>query len=129
MNSLLFPITLIFLLHLPCLALAETAGAANKPLDALLPKTESKPLQASPLFAGRGDGVTTCPVTGEKIISKKLKLDLHGRTVYFCCHGCLKAAKAQPDKFVKPTMSEQKQAVKAFLAKANPADSEEFCNE
>lgn len=86
-------------------------------------------LKSSSIFAGRGDGITTCPVTGEKIKTKKHKMDLYGRTVYFCCHGCLKAAKTTPDKFVKPTEAEQKQAVTRFLAKAQAVQAEEICNE
>ena len=38
-------------------------------------------------FKGLGDGVETCPVTGEKIINKDVKDEFYGRTVNFCCAG------------------------------------------
>ncbi len=103
----------------------------NKDPIANLVKTDAvhSELKSSALFEGRGDGITTCPVTGEKITSKKLKAELYGRTVYFCCHGCLKAGLKTPDRFVKPTQKEQQKAVTAFLAKAQEVHSEEFCNE
>ena len=52
-------------------------------------------------FVGKGDGVTTCPVTGEPI-NKEIKFGFFGRTVYFCCESCLEAAKKNPEKFIKP---------------------------
>ena len=109
---------------------AAAAYAKPNPVDQLVrPKQVQVNLKSSPVFAGRGDGLTTCPVTGEKIKNKKLKAEMYGRSIYFCCHGCLKAAKKQPDKFIKPTLAEQEQAVKAFLARASAANPEEFCNE
>lgn len=117
------------LLALVISSLSASAETADPITGLIPPKATAAPAQYSPLFAGRGDGVTTCPVTGEKITGKNLKLDLHGRTVYFCCHGCLKAARQLPDKYVKPTLAEQRQAVKAFLANADAVDQAEFCNE
>jgi hypothetical protein len=114
------------------LLVSPVVTAANSdPLNNLVKaKPASSPVQSSPLFSGRGDGITTCPVTGEKIMSKNIKAEMHGRTVYFCCHGCLKAAMKIPDKFVKPTFAEQQHAVKAFLVKASQeSNGEEFCNE
>ncbi|MEQ1559138.1 MAG: hypothetical protein ABL933_09420 [Methyloglobulus sp.] len=105
--------------------------AINKdPLQQLVKaKPAAKALQFSSTFEGRGDGVTTCPVTGEKII-KNLKAEYFGRTVYFCCEGCLKSAQRTPERFIKPTLAEQQQAVKAYIAKVPQAPSgEEFCNE
>ncbi|HMV51727.1 MAG TPA: hypothetical protein PLD20_35095 [Blastocatellia bacterium] len=52
-------------------------------------------------FAGKGDGVETCPVTGEPV-NKNIKHGFFGRTVYFCCESCLEAAKKNPEKFIKP---------------------------
>jgi YHS domain-containing protein len=102
----------------------------NNIVDSLVkPSPVKTQLKSSAIFAGRGDGITTCPVTGEKILIKKFKFEQYGRTVYFCCHGCLNAAKKAPDKFVKPTVTEQNQAVKSFLAKAQAVDEAEYCNE
>lgn len=109
-----------------------TELAANEDLvqELVQTKTVPKALQFSSVFQGRGDGVSTCPVTGEKITTKKLKAELFGRTVYFCCHGCLQAAKKSPEKFVKATQEEQQNAVSAYLAKAAQTTNEaEFCNE
>ncbi len=52
-------------------------------------------------FVGKGDGVTTCPVTGEPV-NKDVKFGFYGRTVYFCCESCRDAAKKTPERFIKP---------------------------
>lgn len=67
-------------------------------------------------FKGKGDGVETCPVTGEKIEVKNMKAELFGRTVYFCCAGCLAEAQKNPSLYVKPTLEEQRMAIKASAA-------------
>lgn len=108
-----------------------TIEAAVDPLVQLVkPGAATAALPHSGLFQGRGDGVHTCPVTGEKVSEKSLKLELYGRTVYFCCHGCLKAAQQNPEKFVKPTLEEQGTAVRKVLAKtAQGAENAEYCND
>ncbi len=94
------------------------------------PNVTQKPLKYSAFFQGRGDGVATCPVTGEKITNKNFKADLLGRTVLFCCHGCLKAAKQNPEKFVKAKAAEQQIAVNAYLAKTTQSvHKAEYCDE
>src|SRR5262245_51823784 len=40
-------------------------------------------------FLGKGDGVKTCPVTGDEIQNKDVKGQFFGRMVYFCCPDCL----------------------------------------
>ncbi len=52
-------------------------------------------------FVGKGDGIETCPVTGEPV-NKEIKFGFFGRTVYFCCESCLEAAKKTPERFIKP---------------------------
>ncbi|MGE0883498.1 MAG: hypothetical protein AB7P14_08145 [Blastocatellales bacterium] len=69
-------------------------------------------------FMGKGDGVETCPVTGEPIMNKDNKAVLFGRTVYFCCAGCLDEARKTPAAYVKPTHKEQLLAIK----NAKPAE-------
>ena len=71
-------------------------------------------------FMGQGDGVETCPVTGDKITSKEVKGQFFGRTVYFCCEGCLDDAKKSPSLYLKPTFEMQVAAVKEMqeLAKS-----------
>jgi YHS domain-containing protein len=63
-------------------------------------------------FLGAGDGVTTCPVTGEEIHNKDVKASFYGRTVYFCCAGCLADAKKNPAAYIKRTHKEQLLAIK-----------------
>ncbi|QQS47309.1 MAG: hypothetical protein IPM66_01150 [Acidobacteriota bacterium] len=81
-------------------------------------------------FKGKGDGVETCPVNGEKIIMKNIKGEFFGRTVYFCCAGCLAEVQKNPALYLKPTLEEQKAAVKQanapqeFLGKG---DGKETC--
>lgn len=52
-------------------------------------------------FIGKGDGIETCPVTGEPV-NKEIKFGFYGRTVYFCCESCREAAKKNPELFIKP---------------------------
>jgi YHS domain-containing protein len=52
-------------------------------------------------FLGKGDGVTTCPVTGEPV-NKGVKFGFYGRTVYFCCESCRDAVKKNPELYLKP---------------------------
>lgn len=120
----------VLLLMVSLAAYSSGYAKSSDMVDNLVKTNPANPhLKSSSIFAGRGDGVKTCPVTGEKITTKKHKIKLYAREVYFCCHGCLKAAKLTPDKFVKPTATEQQQAVKNFLAKAQAVQGDEFCNE
>jgi len=69
-------------------------------------------------------------VSGEKITNKNLKGVYFGRTVYFCCEGCLRKAQREPERYIKPTTSEQQVAVKAYVAKVpQPPSGDEYCNE
>jgi YHS domain-containing protein len=97
----------------------------------LTDKSAIKNLKFSPVFEGRGDGIHTCPVTGERVTGKTVFFaEYFGRTPYFCCAGCLKSAQRYPDKYVKPTELEQVDAVKVYLARVPEAPSgEEYCNE
>jgi len=63
-------------------------------------------------FKGKGDGVETCPVTGEPLLNKDNKAQFFGRTVYFCCPGCLDEAKKTPAAYLKKTHKEQLLAIK-----------------
>lgn len=51
-------------------------------------------------FMGKGDGITSCPVTGEAI-SKEVSVEVEGRTVYACCPGCLDKIKKNPELYLK----------------------------
>jgi YHS domain-containing protein len=63
-------------------------------------------------FLGKGDGVKTCPVTGEEILNKDVKGRFFNRTVYFCCAGCLDDAKKNPAAYIKRTQAAQVAATK-----------------
>jgi YHS domain-containing protein len=63
-------------------------------------------------FLGKGDGVTTCPVTGEEIENKDVKGQFFGRTIYFCCAERLADAKKNPSVYIKKTQAEQVAATK-----------------
>jgi len=54
-------------------------------------------------FLGKGDGVTTCAVTGEELADKSIHGEFFGRTVYFCCGGCLAKAQKEPALYIKAT--------------------------
>ena len=63
-------------------------------------KAEKTDGGSEPKFLGKGDGVTTCPVTGEPI-SKDVKIEINGQTVYACCPGCIDQIKKNPDLYLK----------------------------
>ncbi|MDD5580859.1 MAG: hypothetical protein PHY16_16470 [Methylobacter sp.] len=131
-NHLMIKFMWSFGVLLGCLFISSQVGAVTTdPLQQLVKaKQVSKALKFSPIFEGRGDGVNTCPVSGEKVTTKSLKAEYFGRTVYFCCKGCLKSAQRAPEKYIKPTMAEYQQAVKAYIARLPQAPSgEEYCNE
>ncbi len=44
---------------------------------------------------------TTCPIMVGKPIDKAVSTDYQGKTVYFCCGGCINKFNAEPDKFAK----------------------------
>lgn len=64
-----------------------------------LPGNENAPQPVG--FIGKGDGITTCPVTGEPV-NKEVKFGFYGRTVYFCCENCLETVKKNPERYIKP---------------------------
>ena len=122
--------SILLLVYLFCSLNAEAVTNPDPWQQLVNAKSSPQVLKYSPTFEGRGDGIVTCPVSGEKVTTKSLKAELFGRTVYFCCEGCLKSAERSPERYVKPTMAEQNQAVKAYLTKVPQApDGEEFCNE
>lgn len=74
----------------------EGASVMHKPHE--VPETApAKPGS----FLGKGDGITTCPVTGEPV-NPEIKFGFYGRTVYFCCESCREAVKKNPELYLKP---------------------------
>ncbi len=52
-------------------------------------------------FLGKGDGITTCPVTGEPV-NQKVSAEINGKTVYFCCESCRDTVIKNPALYLKP---------------------------
>jgi YHS domain-containing protein len=52
-------------------------------------------------FLGKGDGVTSCPVTGEPV-NKNVSAQIFGRTVFFCCESCRDTVQKSPEAYLKP---------------------------
>src|SRR5262249_16275009 len=95
------------------LALGVVAFAHDKHKQPATAKTTAaKTNNARFEFIGKGDGIKTCPVTGEEIPSKDIKAVLFGRTVYFCCPSCLDDAKKTPAAYIKRTYKAQLLAIK-----------------
>lgn len=98
------------------LALGGFASAHDKHKHAAPAKTTKGKIE----FIGKGDGVTTCPVTGEEIQNKDVKAVMFGRTVYFCCPGCMDEAKKTPAAYLKPTHKAQLAAIKNLPKTEDP---------
>lgn len=95
------------------IALAATAFAHDKHDKKADAKGQAQTAKAEKdKFLGKGDGVTTCPVTGEEIHNKDVKGEFFNRTVYFCCAGCMAEAKKNPAAYIKKTHTEQVAATK-----------------
>jgi YHS domain-containing protein len=104
---------ILFALTIACaLAVSALAHDPKKHDSKQAGKTAGKTATAKTEFLGKGDGVTTCPVTGEELHNKDIKANFFGRTVYFCCPGCLSEAQKQPAAYVKKTHKEQLLAIK-----------------
>jgi len=99
----------LLLVSIMTIALAAAANAHDKKKHGT-GQTQSEKTKAE--FLGKGDGVETCPVSGEKIENKDVKGDFYGRTIYFCCAGCLDEAKKNPAAYIKKTHQEQLAAIK-----------------
>ena len=110
---------ILFALTIACaLAISAAAHGAHDGKKHDKKQTTAKSTDAKSDFKGKGDGVETCPVTGEPITNKDVKAVMFGRTVYFCCAGCLEDAKKSPAMYVKKTHKEQLVAIKG----AKPAE-------
>lgn len=117
MNPKRYPViilhAILLIIPISVSALAQHAGHqhdANQSAD-------------SQKFLGKGDGIDTCPVTGEPITARNIKAEFFGRTVYFCCPGCMEKAKKSPELYLKPTAEAQasalEQEAKKFLGKGD----------
>jgi YHS domain-containing protein len=60
---------------------------------------EAKPSMMSPVAAGPKPQ-TLCPVMGGKI-NREVFIDYKGKRIYFCCPGCDREFKKDPEKYLK----------------------------
>lgn len=81
----------------PSASPAVPSGGAEAAAHGALPAGAKKPGEAQV-----GDQ-TVCPVSGEpfKVTESSPKTEYKGKTVYFCCPGCLEKFNASPDEFMK----------------------------
>jgi YHS domain-containing protein len=61
-------------------------------------------IMAGPVLA-HGKAQTTCPVQGGNI-DKNVYVDYKGQRIYFCCKGCDKEFKKNPDKYLEKLKSQ-----------------------
>jgi YHS domain-containing protein/acylphosphatase len=84
---------------------AHAAGVSEFVKEGSSSMHKTHPLPGAPVeekkFLGRGDGITTCPVTGEPV-NKNVSAEINGRTVYFCCASCRDAVIKNPELYLKP---------------------------
>ena len=60
---------------------------------------------AGSLWAADPKPQTVCPVRGDKI-DKSTYVDYQGKRIYFCCEGCDKDFKKDPEKYLKKLQDE-----------------------
>ena len=59
------------------------------------------------LLAAAGQPQTTCPVMKGNAVDKTSPyVDVNGYRIYVCCGACLKAVKADPDKYIAAMQAE-----------------------
>ncbi len=79
-----------FVKKITAMMAAEKAGAAE-------PTGGTK---AVTVFLAKGDGITTCPVTGQPV-NKNVSAVIFGKTIYFCCGNCPAKVQVNPEAYVK----------------------------
>jgi len=77
----------------------QTAPATKPPIQPA-PQAEPIPQGGAKEFAGKGDGINTCPVSGQPV-NKNVWAEIKGRKVYFCCGNCRAKAQQDPDKYIR----------------------------
>lgn len=113
-NAMKLSFAFVLVCTLASLVLAQQAKPVAKPAGKTASKPAPKSVKVTGKFMGKGDGITTCPVTGEELHNKDTKADFFGRTVYFCCAGCLAKAQKTPAAYLKQTEAAQLAAVKGL---------------
>ncbi len=82
-------------------AVAEAHKALKKMMEMMGGETKPEGNPSKPVaYIGKGDGVSTCPVLGNPV-NKNVSVQHNGRTVYFCCAGCIAKFKENPAAYLK----------------------------
>ncbi len=63
-------------------------------------------LVAAAMVYAEGKPQTTCPVMEGNAVNQKLFVDANGYRIYVCCGGCVKAVKADPEKYIEKMKAE-----------------------
>jgi hypothetical protein len=63
--------------------------------------------KAGTKLLGKGDGITTCPVTGAPV-DKNVSAEISGRAGYFCCLSCRDIVVKNPELYLKPSARRQR---------------------
>lgn len=83
---------------------AHAAGVSEFVREGMSVMHKSHPLPGKtddpPGFIGKGDGVTTCPVSGQPV-DRAIKHGFDGRTVYFCSEDCRQKFLKSPESYLK----------------------------
>jgi len=61
---------------------------------------ESAPTKTTAGPLAKGDGISTCLVTGDEV-DKNVSATINGKTYFFCCKGCVNKVKANPERYVR----------------------------
>lgn len=76
-------------------------GAAGMASRHESPLAKPAKTAAKAAFLGKGDGVKSCPVTGESL-APDVKATIGGRVVLFCCESCVDVVKKNPTRYLRP---------------------------
>lgn len=92
--------TFVTALLLGCsLSLVACGGGAAHPAD----PAAAAAAGVKPIGEAKVGDKTLCPVSGEDFVvaADSPKVELDGKTYYFCCPGCAKKFQADPQKYLK----------------------------
>jgi YHS domain-containing protein len=83
---------------------ADPAGA---PAAAATAAASAGAVAPKPMGEAKVGDTTLCPVSGEDFVvaADSPKVELDGKTYYFCCPGCAKKFQADPQKYMKKPAS------------------------
>ncbi len=70
------------------------------------PKQVAEPVERDSGTPAAAKAQTTCPVMAGRKINKSIHVDHNGKRIYFCCPGCPRAFKKDPEKYLKKLKAE-----------------------